>query len=243
LLDVRHGPIATEFCVAERFRYGHKNGHALAPDLCCRLGQVILILHRFLSSFRKAAVWRIPEGKDMAAEKTLSVVDQVVDFLGDVGARWGLPVEACRVHGYFYLIARPATAAEVRRALRLSEKTLDEALTWLADYRLIERTKSDAWRTDSDPWELMMRALEERQRREVGPALDLLRACDLAAPLDDARQRTIATQIGKLLRLVEDLSAISRQAQRLSPSTVRHMVGLGGLAARVLDRTFGRRER
>jgi DNA-binding transcriptional regulator GbsR (MarR family) len=179
----------------------------------------------------------------MAAAKTLRVVDQVVEFLGEVGARWGLPAEACRVHGYFYLIARPATAAEVREALRLSEKALDEALTWLADYRLIERANSDAWRTDSDPWELMMRALEERQRREVGPALDLLRECRRTAPLDDARQRTIAAQTGKLLRLVEDLSAISRQTQRLSPATVRHMVGVGGFAARVLDRALGRRER
>jgi DNA-binding transcriptional regulator GbsR (MarR family) len=179
----------------------------------------------------------------MAAAKTLNVMDQIVELLGDVGARWGLPAEACRVHAYFYLIARPATAAEVRQALKLSEKTLNEALTWLADYRLIERTSSDAWRTDSDPWELMIRALEERQRREVGPALDLLRACERAAPLDDARQRTIATQIGKLRRLVEDLSAISRQTRRLSPATVRHMVGLGGFAARILDRTLGRRER
>ena len=179
----------------------------------------------------------------MVAAQTSRVVDQVVEFLGDVGARWGLPAEACRVHGYFYLIARPATVAEVRAVLNLSEPALDDALTWLADYRLIASVKPDAWRTDSDPWELMMRALQERQRREVGPALELLRKCHRAAPLDDAGQRTIAAQIGKLLRLVEDLSAISRQARRLSPSTVRHMVGLGGLAARVLDRTLRRRER
>jgi DNA-binding transcriptional regulator GbsR (MarR family) len=179
----------------------------------------------------------------MPPAKTQDVTDQVVAFLGDVGARWGLPAEACRVHGYFYLMAKPLTAAEVGQVLKLSDATLDEALTWLADYRLIERTSSGAWRTDSDPWELMMRALEERQRREVGPALDLLRECERAAPLGDARQRTVAAQIGKLLRLVEDLSAISRQANRLSPATVRQMVGFGGFAARILDRTLGRRER
>ena len=179
----------------------------------------------------------------MAPAKTSSVVDQVVDLLGDVGSRWGLPAEACRVHGYVYLMGKPTTAAEVGEALNLNEKTRDEALAWLADYRLIERISSDAWRTDSDPWELMMRALEERQRREVGPALDLLRACGREAPLHDARQRTIAAQIGKLLRLVEDLSAISRQTRRLSPATVRNMVGFGGLAARFLDRTLGRKER
>jgi DNA-binding transcriptional regulator GbsR (MarR family) len=183
------------------------------------------------------------KGRRVATAKTSSVMDQVVDFLGDVGARWGLPAEACRVHGYFYLVGKPTTATQVADALKLDQKSLDEALAWLFDYRLIEQTSANAWRTHSDPWELMMRALEERQRREVGPALDLLRECARTAPRHDAGQRTTAAQIGKLLRLIEDLSAIGRQTRRLSPSTVRHVVGLGGLAARVLDRTLGGRMR
>jgi DNA-binding transcriptional regulator GbsR (MarR family) len=178
---------------------------------------------------------------EVTVAKTSQVTDRVVDFLGDLGARWGLPAEACRVHGYFYVVARPVTAAEVREALDLDEGALGEALAWLAEYRLIERAGSDAWRTDGDPWELMTRALEERQRREVGPALDLLRECHRAALSDRGHQRTIAEQIGKLLLLVEDLAVIGRQARRLSPTTVRYMVGFGGLAARVLDRTLGRR--
>lgn len=179
----------------------------------------------------------------MAAAKLSRAMDRIVDFLGDVGARWGLPANACRVHGYVYLAARPVTAAEIRKALDLHDETLDEALVWLTEYRLIERTNSNTWSTDNDPWELMIRALEERQRREVGPALELLRECHSDALSERGQQRTVAAQIGKLLRLVEDLAAISRQAQRLSPATVRHMVGIGGLAARVFDRTFGRRER
>ena len=118
-----------------------------------------------------------------------------------------------------------------------------EALAWLAEYGLIQNASSGAWRTDSDPWDLMMRALEERQRREVGPALDLLRDCRRAALAERGRDRAVAAQIGKLLELVEELAAINMQAQRLSPRTLRQMVGLGGLAARFLDRTLGRRQR
>ena len=89
----------------------------------------------------------------------------------------------------------------------------------------------------------MLRALEERQRREVGPALDLLRDCRRDALAEGRRQRGTVLQIDKLLRLVEDLAAISRQTQRLSSSTIRQMVGLGGLAARAMDRTLGRKVR
>jgi DNA-binding transcriptional regulator GbsR (MarR family) len=171
-------------------------------------------------------------------------LDRVIDFLGDVGPRWGLPAAACRVHGYLYLVARPIAEADLRAALDLSETALSQALAWLADYRLVERVRADTWRTGSDPWELMMRALEERQRREIGPALDLLRDCRRAALSEGGSSRAVAAQIGKLLRLAEDIEAISNQAQRLSPATVRQMVGLGGFAARILNRTpFGRRER
>ena len=171
-------------------------------------------------------------------------LDRVIDFLGDLGPRWGLPEDACRVHGYLYLLARPIAQADLRAALDLSETALSQALGWLVEYRLVERLRTDTWRTGSDPWELMMRALEERQRREIGPALDLLRDTRRAALAEGGPCRAVAAQIGKLLRLAEDLDAISNQAQRLSPATIRQMVGLGGFAARVLNRTpFGRRDR
>jgi DNA-binding transcriptional regulator GbsR (MarR family) len=181
--------------------------------------------------------------KTAPATEPLSAVERVVDFLGELGPRWGLPADACRVHGYLYLAAKPVGQAALADALHLDKVSLGKALAWLADYGLAERVRPDAWRTDSDPWELMMRALEERQRRETGPAIDALRECHRVALAEGRGQRTAALQIEKLLRLAEDLSAINAQAQRFSPRTLRHMVGLGGLAARFLDRTLGRGDR
>jgi DNA-binding transcriptional regulator GbsR (MarR family) len=168
---------------------------------------------------------------------------RLIDFLGELGPRWGLPAAACRVHGYLYLVARPVTATELGRALELDEPALGDALAWLADYRLVERDHAAAWRTDSDPWELMMRALEQRRQREIAPALDLLRDCQRAALAESGRDRAVASQIGKLLALAEDLAAIDTQARRLSPRALRQMIGIGGRAARFMERTFGRRGR
>jgi DNA-binding transcriptional regulator GbsR (MarR family) len=165
-------------------------------------------------------------------------LDRVIRYLAELGTRWGLPAEACRIHGYLYLMARPVTEAELSEALKLSETALAHVLAWLAEYRLIERGRGGAWRTGTDPWDLMMRALRERQRREVGPALDVLRECRHDALAEAGASRTVAAQISKLLRLVEDIAAINKQAERLPPAAMRQMVGLGGMAARLLDRTF-----
>jgi hypothetical protein len=89
----------------------------------------------------------------------------------------------------------------------------------------------------------MLRALEERRRREIGPFLDVLRACGQSVSAKDRDGRQVALQIGKLLGLAEDLAAIDMQARRLSPQTLRRMVGFGGRAARFMDRTLGKRGR
>jgi DNA-binding transcriptional regulator GbsR (MarR family) len=180
----------------------------------------------------------------MSGTRQSPALERVIGYLAELGTRWGLPAEACRVHGYLYLVARPVAETELTEALKLSETALGHVLAWLADYRLVQRGRDGAWRTGSDPWDLMMRALQERQRREVGPALDVLRDCRHAALAEAGPSRAVAGQIGKLVRLVEDIAAINKQAERLPPTAIRQMVGLGGMAARFLDRTFlGRRER
>jgi DNA-binding transcriptional regulator GbsR (MarR family) len=167
----------------------------------------------------------------------------VLDFLGDTGSRWGLPAQACRIHGYLYLVVKPVRETELRERLDLNGKIVADALAWLSDYRLIVPAGPGAWRTDADPWQLMMRALEQRQRREIGPALQILRDCQRGALADRDCNRVVGVQIGKLVDLVEDLAAINSQAQRLSPTTLRQAIGLGALASRFIDRTLGRKAR
>jgi DNA-binding transcriptional regulator GbsR (MarR family) len=167
---------------------------------------------------------------------------RVIDFLGELGPRWGLPAAPCRVHGYLYLVGRPVADVDLGQTLEIDDTQLGDALAWLTDYRLITR-EGAGWRTETDPWDLVMRALEERRARELAPALNVLRECHAAVLADTQRDRTVALQIGKLLGLVEDIAAIDMQARRLSPDTLRQLVNVGGRAARFIDRAFGRKDR
>jgi DNA-binding transcriptional regulator GbsR (MarR family) len=166
---------------------------------------------------------------------------RMIDFLGELGPRWGLPKEACRLHGYLYLRARPATEGELCKALDLDRVEVETALSWLADYRLIEPAPGTGWRTMTDPWDLMVNVLDERRRREAGPALETLRECRRIAAKENPRDPVLSRQIGKLLTLAEDLVAIDTQARRLSPGALRQLVEIGGRTARFIDRAFGKR--
>jgi DNA-binding transcriptional regulator GbsR (MarR family) len=162
---------------------------------------------------------------------------RLIAWLGELGDRWGLPADACRVHGHLYFNAAPASVADLSGALGMSAAAVGEALAWLGEQDLVREAQPSQWRTSTDPWELMTIALEHRRARELPPALDLLRS----SRRDAAGDAVLARQIGKLLDLVEDLAAIDAQARRLSPATLRSLLGIGGRVARLIGPSGGRR--
>src|SRR4051812_1469900 len=83
----------------------------------------------------------------------------IVDWLGELGPRWGLPADACRVHALLYLVARPIPAASIAAALTMDSAEVEDALAWLSADRLANETPQ-GWTTGADPWTLMLQALE-----------------------------------------------------------------------------------
>ena len=164
----------------------------------------------------------------------------IVEWLGELGPRWGLPAQACRVHGLLYLLARPVPAEAIVERLALDRATVEDALAWLASDELARATPA-GWVTESDPWTLMMHALERRRARELGPAREILDAWRNESLDEDP---VVAAQARRLASLIDDVAAIDAGARRLSPATVRRLVGLGGRASRLVDRALqGRRGR
>lgn len=153
----------------------------------------------------------------------------IIDWLAEVGARWGLPADACRVHGLLYLLARPLSVTVIAADLSLSSAEVDTALAWLAAEELVEQN-ADGWFTQSDPWLLMLGTLERRRQRELEPALAILAPWRQVGAADPV----VGRQARRLLDLVEDLAAIDAGAQRLSPHMLRRMIGIGGRAGRFL---------
>jgi hypothetical protein len=163
-----------------------------------------------------------------------------VDYFGELGSRWGLPAEACRVHAFLYLVGSPADQARICAAIDSSQQAVDEAIAFLLDYRMIHVAGPAAWATGDDPWEMLTGGLAERRRREIEPGLATLRECHRLASQGD---RGVALRIGKLLTLAEDLASLELQTRRVSPQVLRGLLGLSSRAARLLarsDRSGGR---
>jgi len=161
----------------------------------------------------------------------------IIDWLGELGPRWGLPGEACRVHGLLFLLARPVSANDIAAMLSMDEPAVTEALAWLSKDRLVVQSPN-GWSTHADPWMLVTQALEARRGREIETAQAVRDAWD---DNRDSEDPVVVRQAQRLFGLVEDISSIEAGARRLSPETMRALIGFGGRAARLADRAFGNR--
>lgn len=177
----------------------------------------------------------------MTAGLPTAAMRRFVDYFGELGPRWGLPAEACRVHAYLYLIARPSPEGDIADALALEHASVAEALAFLVDYQLVDRVAPASWQTSGDPWDMLLRGLEQRRRRELPPALATMRACQDEAMADGTTEPAVARQIGRMMTLMEQLAALESRAQHLSPRLFRGVLGASGRAARFVDRAFGSR--
>ena len=143
----------------------------------------------------------------------------------------GLPRHACRLHAYLYLKAVPTKPSDAQNILDLQVPDIDTALAFLTDYKLAWSHDGVHYQTHLDPWEAMMNGLDQRRGRDLpimkSTLADLYNQLTPLAGIE-------ARQIEKMIKLVDDLSAIHAQAFRASPRFLRGVIGLSGRAARFI---------
>jgi DNA-binding transcriptional regulator GbsR (MarR family) len=161
-----------------------------------------------------------------------------IDHFGTLGSRWGLREETCRAHALLYLAGGRMALAEIARGLGRCETATREALADLVLWGMARSAEDGTWDAGGEPWDLLFAALEERRRRELPPALEMLHACRDEAAADGTTPGAVRGRIARMLDLVEDLAALELQSRRLSSTSLMRLVSLGGRAARLLDRAF-----
>lgn len=99
----------------------------------------------------------------------------------EIGTRWGINRTVAKVHALLYLSSRPMDAEEIASLLEVSRSNISSSLRELQTWGLIRIVhvmgdRRDRYEAEKDVWELFLRILDERKRREIDPALAVLRA-------------------------------------------------------------------
>ena len=164
---------------------------------------------------------------------------------GEMGTQWGVNRSVAQVHALLYLSERPIAADDIVDQLRLARSNVSTALKELQGYGIVRRVhvesdRRDHFAAETDLWEMLIRIVAERKRREVDPTIALLG--ELAGRLRDDQRApsTVRERIGRMHEFISTLANWYDQVSRLPKPTLVTLMKLGGKVARFVSPAAGK---
>ena len=145
---------------------------------------------------------------------------------GALGSRWGVNKTMAMIHALLLVSDEPLSTDEVMAELGISRGNASTNLRELVSWGLIHKVvrvgeRREYFEAHKDVWQIFCTVARERKRREVEPALALLRAClEQTKSLRSAKARAFSQQIASLAELVETADAILDKIARSERSKV-----------------------
>lgn len=167
------------------------------------------------------------------------LMETFIRHWGEMGARWGVNRSIAQIHALLYLSEEPLPADDIADALEIARSNVSNSLKELIGYQLVElvhlpQDRRDHFRAKQDPWEMVIAIVEERKRREIDPALAMVKSCAAQADADPATPKGAKQRIKAMLELLTELDAFYAQVRRLSPPTLKRAVKMGDKLIRMI---------
>lgn len=166
------------------------------------------------------------------------VMKKFILHWGEMGSTWGLNRTVAQIHAMLYLSPTPLTAEEISETLGVARSTVSTGLRELQGWGVVRVVhqlgdRRDHFETIADIWEMFRMILRERKRREIDPALNILRdsVTDLRGESDD---EYVAERLNEMLEFFEVITTVYDQVEQLPTSTLRRVARLGENFSRLL---------
>ena len=138
---------------------------------------------------------------------------------GAMGTQWGINRTMAQIHALLMTAAEPMSTDEVMEALEISRGNAHANLKELVAWGLLRAVvrkgeRREYFEAEKDVWRIFTVVARERKRREIDPALEVVRKCaqesrGIATP----EGRAFHEQMGQLEEFVE---FASRMADRVA---------------------------
>lgn len=158
---------------------------------------------------------------------------------GEMGTHWGVNRSIAQIHALLFLSERPLHAEEVTEMLNLARSNVSGGLKELQSFDLVRRVHVEADRRDhfvaeTDPWEMLMRIVAVRKRREFDATMEALAGLDESLRHDPSAPAHVRERIGTLYAFVREMSGWYAEVHALPRSTLVTLMRLGGRIARFI---------
>jgi DNA-binding transcriptional regulator GbsR (MarR family) len=148
-------------------------------------------------------------------ERLKEVRDKFVANWGVMGTQWGINRTMAQIHALLMTSAEPLSTDEVMGELRISRGNAHTNLKELVNWgllRIVTRKgeRREYFEAELDVWEIFRRIVEQRKRREIDPALEVLTECaEATRGMKSASGRAFFEQMKALHEFVSFTSKMS----------------------------------
>ena len=158
---------------------------------------------------------------------------------GEMGTQWGVNRSVAQIHALLYLSADPLTAEDICDALGLARSNVSNGLKELQGYSIVRRVHVEGDRRDhfvaeSDLWEMLMRIVAERKKREIDPTIALLGELAERLARDETAPAHLRERVTRMHEFISTLTNWYEQVRSLPKSTLVTLMKLGARVARFI---------
>lgn len=154
---------------------------------------------------------------DMAPE-LIQAQDQFILEWGRMSSSWGINRTMAQIHALLFVTGVPLEVNEIMQRLQISRGNASMNLRELMDWGIVRRfrrpgDRKDTYISETDPYQMFIRVVRERKRREIDPTADAIRECLQRVPIkgDSGQAKTMHERLSALLEIFDLLDAAYKQ--------------------------------
>lgn len=144
--------------------------------------------------------------------------DQFILEWERLSSSWGINRTMAQIHALLFVSDRPLEVNEIIVRLGISRGAASMNLRELMDWGIVKRfrrpgDRKDTYASETEPWQMFIRVVRERKRREIDPTADAIRECLLKLPSTDSTEEAdvLRNRLQGLLEVFEIIDAAYRQ--------------------------------
>jgi DNA-binding transcriptional regulator GbsR (MarR family) len=156
--------------------------------------------------------------------------DEFISQWGAMGGAWGINRTMAQVHALLMTSEKPLTTDEVMADLEISRGNAHQNLRELVGWGLVRNVirkgeRKEYYESEKDVWRMFCIIARERKRREIEPALRVLKTCEeQTRPLRGEKAAAFNRQIKALSEFLGQAEAIMDRVSKSEQSAIMPLV-------------------
>ena len=150
-----------------------------------------------------------------------------------MSSSWGINRTMAQIHALLFVTGIPLEVNEIMDRLQISRGNASMNLRELMDWGVVRRfrqpgDRKDTYITETDPFQMLLRIVKERKRRELDPTAEAIREVITRLPESDPSEevQSLRSRLQAMVEIFDLMDAAYREVFRheLSMEELRHMI-------------------